>query len=193
MAPVRDYFTPRPQSYGGRTGSAGPFRESVHCGDDVAWYRDDGTVVSVADGIVRVVSHAYSWGFIVVVEHRLPKKEGAYCSLYGHLAPSVTVAAGQVVRKGQRIGAVGRSHTWENGGYPAHLHFGIHRGPYAQRNPMDDMGAFGTGDGATVQRKLDASWITGYVPPARWDAGWHGWVDPKPFIKARIEGPGNPR
>lgn len=194
MAPVRDYFNSGRRSFGGHTGTRGPFASSVHAGDDVAWNRDDGTVVSTADGIVRLVSHTYSWGFIVVVEHRLPKREGYYCSLYAHLSPSIRVAAGQVVRKGQRIGSVGRSYTWENGGYPAHLHFGIHRGRYLQSRPWDRAGSLEVGDGQSppMPVKQDASWICGYVAPARWDEGRHGWVDPQQFIGRRMEGSGGP-
>ena len=189
MAPVRDYFDPSRRSFGGRTGNAGPFKNSVHVGDDVAWYADEGTVVAIADGIVRHVSHSYSWGFIVVIEHRLPKRQGFYCSLYAHLASSITVGTGEVVRKGQRIASVGRSFTWENGGYPAHVHFGIHRGPYLQRRPYVDAGAFVMDDmSSPTQGRPNARWVTGYVGPERWADGDHGWVDPQPFITDRLEG-----
>lgn len=161
MPPVRDYFDPLRKSFGFHTDITSRFRNAFHCGDDVAWEQDDGTVVAVADGIVRKVSHIYNWGFIVIVEHRLPGSEGYACSLYGHLAPSITVTPGELVRKGQRLGAVGRSHTWENGGYVAHLHFGIHRGPY-----------------------LESGWITGYLSPEQWSQGARGWQDPQVFIRA---------
>jgi murein DD-endopeptidase MepM/ murein hydrolase activator NlpD len=172
MPPVRDYFDPSRPSVGVPIGS-GPFRESVHAGDDVAWNVPDRTVVAVADGVVRLVAHIYSWGFLVVVEHRLPDRR-AYCSLYGHLSPSTTVAQGQVVRKGERLGATGRTETWENGGYLAHLHFGIHRGAYLQAPWW-----------AEAPQKPGPSWIAGYVTTARWRNGWHGWVDPQRFIRDR--------
>lgn len=172
MAPLRDYFDPSRRSAGVPIGS-GPFRDSVHVGDDVAWDVSDRTVVAVADGMVRLVAHIYSWGFLIVVEHRVPDGR-TYCSLYGHLSPSISVVQGQLVRKGERLGATGRSETWENGGYLAHLHFGIHRGAYLQ-----------TPWWVEAPRKPDASWIAGYVTTARWRDGWHGWVDPQRFIRER--------
>ena len=190
-APLRDYFDRARRSFGVRTGSAGPFAESVHVGDDVAGFADDRTVVAIGDGVVRRATYTYSWGFIVIIEHQLPKREGSYCSLYAHLAPSISVAVGQIVRKGQRIAALGRSNTWESGGYLAHLHFGIHRGPFLQFKPSAlANSSLGDGSlpgmmGAPPSSQADASWITGYLAPGRWDDGDHGWVDPQRFLTDR--------
>lgn len=196
MAPVRNYFHPGRQSFGATMGAGGPFAHAVHCGDDVAWQADEAPVVAVADGIVRLVSLTYSWGFLVVVEHRLPMQEGYACSLYAHLAPSLSVATGQVVRKGQRIGSVGRSYTWENGGYLAHLHFGLHRGPYLQSRPSGDASPQGPAprpgsDPIRLPAEPEAFWITGYLRPARWAAGRHGWENPQAFIGKRLEAGGD--
>jgi murein DD-endopeptidase MepM/ murein hydrolase activator NlpD len=184
-APVRDYFDPAGRNFGIQTGSGGPFARSVHVGEDLGTDVDDTTVVSIGDGIVRHVSHTYSWGFIVVVEHRLAGG-GSYCSLYAHLGPSITVAPGQLVRKGQRIGALGRSSTWENGGYASHLHFGLHRGPYLQTRPAVDEGVMAGDDERRTTPTPDAKWVTGYVSPRRWAAGNHGWIDPHAFIVKRL-------
>jgi len=189
VAPIRDYFDPGRKSFGGYTGKSGPFRGSFHAGEDVGWNRDDGTVVAIADGIVRRVDYIYSWGFIVIVEHRLPRQEGAYCSLYAHLAPSISVGQGQVVRKGQRIAALGRTATWENGGYPAHLHFGIHRGPYLQsKSSGAPIWSEDPDRPSEMPVRPDSLWITGYVSPERWAEGKQGWVNPQEFIRARLAG-----
>ena len=168
MPPVRDYFDPARRSFGLEM-SDDPdqtFSSSVHVGDDVAWFKDQRTVVAIGDGVVRRVSHSPSWGHIVIVEHRLPGKDSWCCSLYAHLSPAIGVSPGEAVRKGQRIGSTGRSRTWENGGYWSHLHFGIHQGAY---------------DGG--------HWICGYISRDDWKGGRRGWLDPQKFIKERLEAP----
>jgi hypothetical protein len=45
------------------------------------------------------------------------------------------VKAGERVTRGQRIGSIGAHRSEENGKYPAHLHFGLHKGPYLQISP----------------------------------------------------------
>lgn len=165
IAPVRNYFDPKRRSYGIHVGNnAGPFSNRHHMGDDVAWDLEHETIVAIGDGIVRrVVIGQISWGGLVVVEHR--DAEGKFfCSLYSHLGPLVAVRVGEVVEQGQKIGSLGRTHTWEGGGYRAHLHFGIHQGPYEQERP----------------------WITGYLRHELFEAG-HGWVDPQVFIRKRIK------
>jgi murein DD-endopeptidase MepM/ murein hydrolase activator NlpD len=210
MAPVRDYFDPKRKSYGLHTEKkARAFGNSVHVGDDVAWLLDNRTVVAIGDGAVRRVSHVQSWGYLVIVEHRLPADRFA-CSLYAHLAPSICVKPGDIVKKGQKIGSVGRSHTWENGGYWSHLHFGIHSGPYLDSHPVgrklsytlsngDEVEGriikrgdpFATvkvtykGESVTFEVKQEASWICGYISRGYWKSGDHGWVDPQKFIRER--------
>ena len=164
MPPVRDYFDPQRQSFGVqiKPGTT-TFANSAHVGDDVAWLKDQRTVVAIGDGVVRRIRCSYTWGHLLVVEHQLA--DGRWCcSLYAHLSPAICVRPGDVVRKGQKLGSVGRSHTWENGGYWAHLHFGIHEGGY---------------DGG--------GWICGYIGRESWKAGDHGWADPQKFIRERLE------
>lgn len=167
IAPVRDFFEERRPNFGKlveKTASA--FFNTVHVGIDVASEREHLTVVSIGDGVVRSVGTVRSWGGIVIVEHALP--DGSrFCSLYGHLSPFTCVAPGQVVKQGQKLGAIGRTGTWENGGYLAHLHFGIHLGPYAPPNTRPD-------------------WIAGYLAPDRFAAD-HGWIDPRNFIARHVK------
>jgi murein DD-endopeptidase MepM/ murein hydrolase activator NlpD len=105
-----------------------------HAGEDMAWFREGTSVYAVADGLVRMVQGAGgNWGFLVLVEHRLA--DGQYFSaLYGHLGFDVLVKPGEVVETGQKLGTVGLSCSVENGGYGAHLHFGIGDSPF--RHPQ---------------------------------------------------------
>lgn len=165
MPPVRDYFDDKRKSYGIHTGNTGgPFSNRHHMGDDVAWDLEHETVVAIGDGIVRrVVIGQISWGGLVIVEHRDANGK-FFCSLYSHLGPLVAVREGDIVKQGQKIGSLGRTHTWEGGGYRAHLHFGIHQGPFEQ----------------------DRRWITGYISREHFQ-GDHGWVDPQRFIRERLK------
>jgi hypothetical protein len=71
---------------------------------------------------------------------------------------------------------------------PAHLHFGIHRGPYLQDGASVDAGVAGREETSVpTWMRPDASWITGYVGRRRWADGAHGWVDPQQFIGERLE------
>jgi len=165
MPPLRDFFEPGSRSFGLKMGGGGgPFSDTFHTGYDMAWLRDNLTVVAVADGVVRRAVYNQTWGHIVIIEHRLPD-DSWICSLYGHLSPALTVKTGEVVRRGQRLGSLGRSLTWENGGYWSHLHFGMRKGE------------FGTG-----------RWVAGYYPTEIWKEGKHGWVDPQVFIREHSTG-----
>jgi len=101
-----------------------------HAGEDCGWFRDGSGIYAVADGVVRMVQGAGGdWGFLVAIEHRLP--DGRYLtSVYGHCGSDVLVHAGEVVHCGQRIASQGLSCSVENGGYGAHLHFGLGDGPF---------------------------------------------------------------
>ncbi len=161
--PVRAFFDPKRKSFGEFINIPGtPFSGQYHVGDDMARKDDHATVVSIGAGVVRAAGMAPSFGGLVIVEHVDAEGE-RFCSLYGHLSPYIHVRAGQRLKKGQKLGSVGRAYTCENGGYSAHLHFGIHTGP------------FGTGQ-----------WITGYMRPEQFRSGNHGWVDPQKFIKPRM-------
>ena len=68
------------------------------------------------------------YGNMILVKHKLPNGLEIY-SLYGHLAddndPEKQFKIGDQIRKGEKIGKVGKSFSAENGGWPSHLHFSI--------------------------------------------------------------------
>jgi hypothetical protein len=79
-------------------------------------------VYAVAHGRV-VTSYSFPyWGNIVLIEHRLPTGDTVW-SQYAHLRQRL-VSKGDVVRRGDRIGTIGKG---EKDRYPAHLHFEIRR------------------------------------------------------------------
>ncbi|MBI3829010.1 MAG: peptidoglycan DD-metalloendopeptidase family protein [Planctomycetes bacterium] len=160
VTPVRDYYDPGRTSYGfSVTKDFTAFVGSVHIGDDAGWNKELRTVVAVAPGVVRSVQHIFSWGFIVVIEHKDAKGE-PFCSLYAHLSPMLHVKPGERVEGGQKIASIGRSHTVDNGGYHAHVHVGLHHGEYNEGN-----------------------WVHGYISLKSWQDGLHDWMDPQKFLK----------
>lgn len=113
-----------------------------HHGDDIE--NASGTpVLAAADGKVVVAGSdrttAYGpttdfYGNLVVLEHHLPGIPETIYTLYGHLS-AISVQAGQQVRAGEVIGAVGA--TGEAIG--SHLHFEVRAGAdsySADRNPL---------------------------------------------------------
>lgn len=203
--PVRDYLDTNRTSFALLSDSTNKdFKGQVHVGDDVAWFRDLSTVAAMADGLVRRAGHFETWGYMVILEHRTARGE-FFCSLYAHMSPFVTVRAGECVRLGQKIGSVGRSFTWENGGYAAHLHFAVHRGPYVQiKQPGDKVdvryknklytGTVVIADANETVARIDswfgphlvhlpATWVRGYISPQQWYARRHGFMDPQRVVR----------
>ena len=127
---------------------ASAFAGSYHLAEDV-WVAGGTRVDSVADGRVVYSDFSPTWtddeghvhwnlGNVIVIEHALPPVNDEpqwLCSVYVHLAADRRVEVGDLVRRGQQIGLVGKHQSEENGRYPAHLHFGLHRGPYVQISP----------------------------------------------------------
>lgn len=125
-----------------------PFHGTYHLAEDV-WLPPGTSVRSIGDGVVRYSDFSPTWrdrsgrmhwnlGNVIVIEHPLRPAEDrltAVCSVYVHLGARRRVADGQKVKRGQVIGVIGADRSKENGRYPAHLHFGIHRGPYYQIAP----------------------------------------------------------
>ncbi len=125
-----------------------PFAGSWHLAEDV-WLPAGTEVKAIGDGVVRYSDFSPTWtdakggvhwnfGNVIVIEHALaPPIDGldTVCSLYVHLAADRRVKVGDRVTRGQTIGRIGADRSEENGRYPAHLHFGIHRGPYVQIPP----------------------------------------------------------
>jgi murein DD-endopeptidase MepM/ murein hydrolase activator NlpD len=153
-----------------------PFAGSWHLAEDV-WLPAGTEVRAVADGVVKYSDFSPSWvdekkrvhwnlGNVVVIEHPLdPPIDGlaAVCSVSVHLAADRRVAAGDAVKRGQPIGRIGKDRSEENGNYPAHLHFGVHRGPYLQIAPSfrrqleEEARTTGipTGDGSPLKGEIE--------------------------------------
>lgn len=92
----------------------------THYGIDIA--NSTGTsVVSAADGVISYAAPLSTYGNVIMVTHSIDGQ--IFTSLYAHLS-SIKVSVGQVVSKGQIIGAIG---TTGNSTGP-HLHFEIHAG-----------------------------------------------------------------
>ncbi len=123
--PILDYYNDL--AFKGKRRSFGAGGSTKHVGDDCAWFRDGASVHAIAGGIVRIIHHSPDWGFLIVIEHRL-KDDKYLCSVYGHLSKEIYIKAGDRVKKGDKIGTIGLSYSVENGGYGAHLHFGISKG-----------------------------------------------------------------
>ncbi|MCA8961362.1 MAG: peptidoglycan DD-metalloendopeptidase family protein, partial [Planctomycetes bacterium] len=130
------------------------FGGSYHLAEDV-WLPAGTEVHSVANGVVVYSDFSPTWkdaagrkhwnfGNVIVIEHELAKPEkdlDHVCSVYVHLAADRRVRVGDRVGRGQLIGFIGADRSAENGDYPEHLHFGLHRGPYYQIAPswQDDL------------------------------------------------------
>lgn len=208
VTPVRDYLDLGRTSFALLSDSQNTgFRGMVHVGDDVGWFRDYGCVVAVGDGLVRQAGIESSWGHLVVLEHATNRGD-RFCSLYAHLSPLITVKPGEIVRAGQRIGSIGRSFTWENGGYAAHLHFGLHHGPFAQVHKEGEsidvrfegyyyVGKVVRSDQENTEVRIQTwhgprtvtqqtSWLRGYVSLRQWQAGRHRWLDPQKVFRDNL-------
>jgi hypothetical protein len=159
IPPIDAYFDPKRTSFGYAVPATTVFGNSVHIGDDCGWHRELRTIVSIGSGRVCRVAYVPSWGHILAIEHRLGDGTQV-CSLYGHTSPFIYVKLGDAVACGQKIAAIGRADSIENGGYGAHLHFGIHTGAY---------------DGGI--------WIGGYLSKADFGGGTHGWLNPQTFLQ----------
>lgn len=208
--PVLDYFQAKKSSFGlvVPDSAVEGFNGLVHMGDDVAWHRPHAAVRAVADGVVKLAGFIGTWGHLAVVEHQEPDGT-VFCSLYAHLSPFLCATAGERVRAGTKLGAVGRSFTIENGGYAAHLHFAIHMGPFLQApEPGTRIDARYDGrlrrasvvdadEQRTVIRlsthrgretlQMPTSWLAGYVSEDWHNAADHGWCDPRPFLAERLQ------
>jgi murein DD-endopeptidase MepM/ murein hydrolase activator NlpD len=131
-----------------------------HVADD--YFTPAGTeVVAAAAGRVmyaRAYRSCPDWGYLIVIEHRLPDGESV-STIYGHARPSV--AEGAIVQKGQPIGAVARFPCWND-----HVHFGVARSGY----------------GAPVGRYAD--WVHGYLLDSEPVAPY---TDPIAFVAAHAD------
>jgi murein DD-endopeptidase MepM/ murein hydrolase activator NlpD len=120
---------PKAGTFGRRTGDV------CHVGIDSGWLLEGLPVHSMCDGIVKLISHNFSWGTLVVIESvadtTIDKSQpDTVCAIYGHLSPYLNVVLGDTIHTGDKIGQIGSSVSVENGGYWAHLHFGITYGSF---------------------------------------------------------------
>ena len=103
-------------------------RPPQHFGEDWNGRRGGDTdygdpVYAIADGIVTFANNVHAgWGNVILTRHayRDPATSEVKFidTLNGHLS-KILVATGQVIKRGQLIGAIGSNF----GMYPAHLHF----------------------------------------------------------------------
>lgn len=78
---------------------------------------------AVADGVVRHAGRLPgTWGMVILLEHAGVAGHRRLWSQYAHLS-RIQVGAGEAVRQGQRIGAVGNA----EGRLGTHLHFELRR------------------------------------------------------------------
>jgi len=90
----------------------------------------DTPVYASGNGKVQFAGSAGGYGKVTIIEHRL--SDNSYvCTLYGHLK-GLTVAAGQVVNRGDLIGYIAppSDYTTDPSVVP-HIHFGIRKGGYS--------------------------------------------------------------
>ena len=232
VAPTRSTLAGEGESYGVYTNADDrAFKSLVHVGDDVSWQEDHAAVLALADGVVRAVRCEPSWGYLVIVEHALdrsvrpalagyaerfaktieqpvigPEGDIRLCSLYAHLGSFIRVRPGEGVSAGQKLGVIGRTLTAENGGYPAHLHLGLHLGPFAQTprpNTKIDVNfrdkryrarvvrAGSAGIETTIHYRGDPEypvirtrrWECGYIARWYWDGAAHGWLSTRALLR----------
>ncbi|HOL17768.1 MAG TPA: M23 family metallopeptidase, partial [Bacillota bacterium] len=129
-------------------------------------------VYAPANGYVRHSGYQSGYGYVLVIEHRLP--DNTYvCSVLGHLKAANLVPKGAEVVKGQLVGRIS-AYPAENGGYNfSHLHFGIRSGAYS------------------TARDLDGAWrYQGYSPLTAVLASWY---HPSNFVKAHSSPPPSPQ
>ena len=101
----------------------------LHAGVDFA-VGTGTTLVAPADGVVSTASSMGGFGNVIMISHYIDGK--SYTTVSAHLS-SINVSPGQVVSKGQAIGATGN--TGNSTG--PHLHFEVHLGGYG--NPVNPM------------------------------------------------------
>lgn len=90
----------------------------THAGIDIK--ADKTTVVKAAEeGTVKSIKNDPRYGLTVVIEHN-----NGYSTVYSNLLTAEFVTAGESVKKGQTIGTVGNTATFEISDEP-HLHFEI--------------------------------------------------------------------
>ena len=131
-----------------------------HVGEDSGWLFEGMAIHSIMNGRVALIQHEESWGCLVCIESMLADS-ATVCTYYGHLSHNLDVYIGKTVEKGDKIGEIGPSFTFQNGGYRSHLHIGIEKASIEHAfiagynddvehwyNPVKFIKEYGTGNGA---------------------------------------------
>jgi len=96
-------------------------------------------VYAAISGTVKLKGYVNGYGGMLIIEGRVGGE--TVCILEAHMrSSSITVAVGAWVTEGQQIGVLGYSN--ENGGWPEHSHYAVHRGPYVTGNACDETWKF---------------------------------------------------
>lgn len=92
----------------------------AHRGLDIQ--ADIGTgVLAAEDGVVVRSEYSQSYGYVIYVNHR-----GGYQTRYSHLS-ELSVSKGDIVKKGELIGASGKTGNAQGSNILAHVHFEIRK------------------------------------------------------------------
>lgn len=102
-----------------------------HTGEDCGCLFTGMAIHSILEGVVVSIQHEGSWGVLVSIQTTIANGEVVTVH-YGHMAHDLNVKLDQVVKQGDKIGEIGPSLTFQNGGYLSHLHIGIEKLPYDQ-------------------------------------------------------------
>lgn len=85
-------------------------------------------IVAAADGVVIKSYYSSSYGNCIFISHSINGQ--IYTTVYAHMSSRIA-SEGQVVSKGQQIGVMGNTGR----SYGQHLHFELHKGPWASGQP----------------------------------------------------------
>lgn len=85
-------------------------------------------IYSIDDGKVRYAQYTKGYGGVIVIEYVIHHQ--TITAIYAHLKlSSINFHVGDTIKRGQRIGILGKNESEETDGERKHLHFGIHKGP----------------------------------------------------------------
>ncbi len=165
VPPIRNYLDLRRKSFGVKIGKISADSDELVRVCDIAGLRKTYlTVVSVGNGLVKSAEYNKNWGFAVIIEHT--GTDGRkFCSLYTHLSAFMHVKKNDIVSAGEKIGSIGRHFTWENGGYGAHLQFGIYNDAFDS----------------------SSTWQASHIPAEEFTKGLHKWANPQSFIQEKMK------
>ncbi len=102
--------------------------QGYHTGSDVEYedVENEVEVFSIADGNVILSRWVSGYGGFLAITHNINNEN--IISLYGHLNPDSLININSEVKKGDKIGILGRGFTNETDNERKHLHFAILKG-----------------------------------------------------------------